>query len=73
MAANYSAMTTEEFSSILEELVGGMTPGQILACGDVYNILSEELNNKVLALWEQRNPEKAYPHPHQKKSAQQIH
>lgn len=52
--ADYSSMTDEEFDKILEELVGQMTPAQILSYGEVNMILREELNNEVLTIWEER-------------------
>lgn len=53
---DYSKMTDEDFDGILEEIVGEMSAGQILAIADVSTILREELNNEVLSRWEERNP-----------------
>ena len=52
---DYSKMTDDDFDSILEEVVGKMSPSQILAIGDVNMILREELNNEVLEIWGERN------------------
>lgn len=55
--SNYDAMTNDEFDSILERLVGEMGAGEILAIGDIYTILSERLNNEVLAAWVEEKEE----------------
>lgn len=60
--ADYSSMTDEDFDSILEELVGKMSAGQILSYGDVNALLREELNNDVLSTWEERNREVKLKH-----------
>jgi len=52
----YDNMTDEDFDEILEEIVGEMTPGELLAIGAVNMILREDLNNEVLTRWEERNP-----------------
>jgi hypothetical protein len=52
----YDNMTDEDFDEILEEIVGEMTPGGLLAIGGVNMILREDLNNEVLTRWEERNP-----------------
>lgn len=46
--ADYSWVTTEMFDEKLEELVGKMTPAELMAMPGFYEIASEELNNKVL-------------------------
>ena len=43
-----SKVTTEQFDAILEEIVGKMSAGALLAIPGVYEVLSEELNNEVL-------------------------
>lgn len=52
---DYSKMTNQEFDNILEEVVSEMSAGIILSYGDVYSILSEELNNEVLQRWSDRH------------------
>ena len=59
--ADYTLMSENEFDTILEEIVEEMSAGQILAIGAVNCTLREELNTDVLSLWEERNPEKAFP------------
>ena len=49
---DYSKMTQEDFDRVLLEIVGQMTPAQILVIPGVYEIVSEELNNDVLCAWE---------------------
>ncbi len=59
--ASYSAMTHDEFDAILDRLVGRMTTAEIMGYPGVYEILREELNNEILEVWEQENPDKAHP------------
>mgnify|MGYP005844010907 CR=1 FL=1 len=54
---DYSKLTQDEFDTYLEEVVGTLTPVQLLAIPGIYEILSEELNNDILALWAQDHPE----------------
>lgn len=49
---DYLNMRQEDFDRLLLEIVGQMTPAQILAIPGVYEIVSEELNNDVLCAWE---------------------
>lgn len=50
----YAEMTSEDFFRILCELVDEMPASHWLKTnGDVYSILSEELNNAVLERWEE--------------------
>lgn len=58
---DYSKMTDDDFNGILEDLVAKMSACEILAIGDVNAILREELNNEVLEVWEQQNPDLAFP------------
>lgn len=46
---DYPHVTTERFDTVLAELVAEMTPGQLFAVPGIYEALSEELNNAVLA------------------------
>ena len=59
--ADYSKMTDDEFQNILEELVGQMSPAEIMAVPGAYEVFSEALNNDVLDTWADRNEEKAFP------------
>ena len=55
MGDNYDWVTSEMFAEKLEELVGKMSAGEILAVPGVYEALAEELNNAVLdSLQEER-------------------
>lgn len=56
---DYNKCTDQEFDAILEEIVGEMSAGQILAYGDVNMILREELNNDVLDRWKARQEEES--------------
>ncbi len=58
---DYSAMTDTEHYEILKRLVSNMSASTILGYGDVYSILSEELNNEILDVWAHQNPDKAFP------------
>ena len=56
--SDYSWVTTEMFDEKLQELVGKMTPDELMAMPGFYEIASEELNNKVLEeLEEERDDE----------------
>ena len=61
MTADYSSITTEEFDNILLAIVQEMSAEYLLTIGDIAATLSEELNNAVLARWENENPERAFP------------
>jgi hypothetical protein len=50
-------ISQDEFDTYLENLVGMMTPAQLLAIPGVYEVLSEELNNDVMAAWEDDHPD----------------
>lgn len=50
-ADDYSNLTDEEFSNILEETIGDMRSCEILSYGDVYTFFAETLNNEVLNRW----------------------
>lgn len=52
-----SPITQDEFDAILLELLFGMSASALLAIDGIYEIVSEELNNEVLATWEGRNYE----------------
>lgn len=54
-------MTDAEHYAILKRLVSNMSASTILGYGDVYSILSEELNNEILDVWAHQNPDKAFP------------
>lgn len=47
---DYSNLPESEFQDKLEEMVGGMSGGQLLAISGVYEEVSEELNNEVLEI-----------------------
>lgn len=59
--ADYSQMTDDEFRETLTKIVGKMSTEEILAIGDIYSVLAEELNNEVLDHWASLNEDKAYP------------
>ena len=54
---NYEDLTDEIFQDLLEELIHDMNAGEILAVPGVYEAMSEELNNNVLDLFEQKQAE----------------
>jgi hypothetical protein len=59
---NHSGLTMERFNTHLEEIVGDTSTSALLvAYGDLYSIVKEEFNNKVLVTWVQSNPELAFP------------
>jgi hypothetical protein len=45
---DYSSVTQEEFDEKLEEILGRMNVGQLMAIPGFYEIVREELNNEVL-------------------------
>jgi hypothetical protein len=45
---DYGSITQEEFDEKLEELVGKMSPAELMAMPGFYEIAREELNNEVL-------------------------
>lgn len=55
-------ISTEEFDERLNKMVGEMTASQLLSYGDVYNVLSEELNNAILEEWEREQAVKRAEH-----------
>lgn len=57
MPRDYGTMTTEDFDRILLAMVAEMSAAQILAYGDVYTTLAEELNNDVLSAWDAERDE----------------
>lgn len=59
--ADYSSMTDEEFDAILLEIVQDLPTSVILSYDEVNAFFREELNNEILAKWEQRNPGRAFP------------
>jgi hypothetical protein len=61
MDADYSQMTHEEEHEILRQILDDTYSSEILAIGDVYSILREHFNNRILDTWAEENPEKAYP------------
>ena len=46
--SKYRGLTPDKFREILEDIVNEMSTDEILSYGDVYSILSEELNNEIL-------------------------
>lgn len=46
--SDYSWVTNEMFRAKLEQLIGQMSAGELLAIPGVYEAVSEELNNAVL-------------------------
>ncbi len=48
----YADLTNEKFDSILLEIVGEQSSGQLLAIEGVYEILSEHFNDAVLEDWD---------------------
>lgn len=59
---DYSKMTTQDFDSILEEILAKHTGNQIAAInGDIQVLLAEAFNDDVLDIWASRNPELAHP------------
>ena len=55
---DYSDLDDERFDQILEQIVGGLSAGQILAVPGVYEVLSEYFNDDVLSVWEKEETEK---------------
>lgn len=47
-------ITDEQFDALLRELVNQNPASYLLGIPWVYEIVAEEYNNEVLALWEQR-------------------
>lgn len=47
-AARIAAITTDEMTTAIEDLVDGMTSADILAVPGVYELLSEYLNNEAI-------------------------
>jgi len=52
--ADYSKMTQEDFNNILNSILQGMNGSQLLSIAGIYEILSEEFNNEVLTIWENK-------------------
>ena len=48
-------ITNEEFDSILMEIVNEQTAASLLSIPGVYELVSEDFNNAILALWDERN------------------
>tara|TARA_B100002049_G_scaffold165549_1_gene124255 strand:+ start:16559 stop:17143 length:585 start_codon:yes stop_codon:yes gene_type:complete len=48
---DYSALTSEKFDVILKKIIEETSNDTLLGIGDVYTIVREELNNKVLDVW----------------------
>jgi hypothetical protein len=44
----YDKITNEKFYDKLEDILGRMSPGDILTIPGVYEVISEALNNDVL-------------------------
>lgn len=53
-------ISTKNFDRILYEMVGDMSIEKILSYGDIYNVLSEELNNAILEQWEEEFDESLF-------------
>lgn len=54
----YEKMTSEDFDRLLGQVVSEYSPIQLLYMPGVYECLSEEFNNEVLARWEiEQTPE----------------
>jgi len=52
---DYSKMTQEDFDNILNSILQGMDGSQLLlAIPGIYEIVSEEFNNEVLTIWENK-------------------
>lgn len=49
---DYSAMTTDEFDTILVALIAKQTADALLTIPGIYEILAEEFNNEVLTEWD---------------------
>ena len=56
MREDYSKLSQEDYDRILLEIISGMTPATLIAYPGVMEILSEELNNDVLAAWDAEQP-----------------
>ena len=54
---DYSKLTNEIFSEVLEEIVDKKTGSEILSIPGIAADLAEELNNEVLAEWAEGNPD----------------
>jgi hypothetical protein len=48
---DYSRMTHDEFVEMVEELLGEMSPGEILQIPGAWEPISEHLNNDALDRW----------------------
>jgi len=53
----YKDLTQEKFDDLLMELIGHKTVSSIISLQGIYEILSEEYNNDVLTLWEEKQIE----------------
>lgn len=51
----YDKLTDDEFTNILEMIVGRMTTAELMAIPGIHEILREELNNEVLEMWEEQH------------------
>jgi len=59
--ANYDKMTTEDFDTLLVQIMNEHTGEQIFAIPGIYEVVSEYFNDEVLDRWAKDNPELAYP------------
>ena len=50
----YSKMSQTDFDDILMEILSDWKASQLIDLPDIYEILSEEFNNKVLDIWSER-------------------
>ena len=50
----YDAMTQTEFDNILMDILNDTRINQIIDIPGIYEILSEEFNNEILDIWEQK-------------------
>ena len=48
---DYSALTNEKYDDILKKIIEETSNDVLLGVGDVYTIVREELNNKMLEVW----------------------
>lgn len=55
---DYSAITDEQFDLLLADVMDTKytVPSELLLIPGIYEVVSEELNNDVLAAWEELNP-----------------
>ena len=51
---DYSKMTQEDYDSILIEILKQKRASQLIVLPGIYEIVSEEFNNEILKIWEQR-------------------